>query len=303
MGRAEEFQAEGRGQTFNYAPRHLRLVTDEASPLYDPRVHEKPARSFIDSIKRRGVMFPILVTQRIDDDGKPYLAVVCGRQRVMALLIAIEELLAEGQPLPGRPRSPQSKGLVPALLVNDLTDEEIREIIVEENEQRRADTLAGRISKANGMFDEYERTAEAEGLPFNAAEAHKRVAMAFGVPISTARRWREVPKLSAPARKAIFAGEVPIGQVDDLKAMSPANQAKAVEQAKAAGASSTKAARKATSDVPKAEPTKQTRRSRAAIEEKLAALGPRGAIIGGDPAERRGMIKALRWVLGEADTL
>jgi len=302
MGRAEEFQAEGRGQTFNYRPSQLRLVTDEASPLYDPRVHEAPSREFINSIKRRGVMFPGLATQRIDDDGKPFLGVVCGRWRVAGAEIAYRELEAEGKPFPGRPRTPQSKGLVPMLLVNDLTDEEIREIIVEENEQRRADTLAGRIAKANGMFAEYKATADAEGEPFREADALKKIALSFGVPVSTVKRWREVPALSAPARKAIYAGDVPIGQVDDLKLMSAANQAKAVEQAKAAGASSTKAARKATADVPKAAEQKQARRSRAAIETKIAALQPGGSMLGGHPEARRGIVNALKWVLGE-DTL
>ena len=303
MGRAEDFEASGRGQTYNFSPDAVVRVTDESSPLYDPRVHERPSRAFIDDIKRRGVKIPAIVTQRVDDKGGRFIGVVCGRSRFWAQAIATAELTAEAKPWPGKPRSPQSKGEVPAILINDLTDEEIRELIIMENEMRRADTLAGRMHKANALFDEMKATADAEELPFREADALKRIAATFGVPVVTVKRWRMVPTLSAPARKAILSGAAPLGQVDDLVNMSPACQLKAVEQAVAAGASSTKAARKASGDVPQAKPEKQARRSRKAIETKIAELDAelaktRPSMMPGRTAQAA----ALRWALGE-DTL
>lgn len=301
--RTAKFLAEGRGQTFNYLPANLTLVRDEASPLYDERVHEAPTREMIDSIKRMGVFTPILVTPIIDDHGKQRMGVVYGRQRVRGQIEAARELRAERKPFPGSPRSPQSRGEIPAIVVTDITDEEIRELITAENENRRGDSLANRIAKANRLYNEYKATADAEGEPFRDADAVARVARVCGVSVATVKRWREVPRLSAAARKGIFSGDIPIGSVDELRAMSPANQAEAVQRIKAAGAGGKASARKATENIPKAETPKQSRRPRKAIEEKIAEFEAKAKA--GDKAtlEQAGLvIDALKFCLGE-DTL
>jgi len=94
----------------------------------------------------------------------------------------------------------------------------------------------------------------------------------FGVTASVIERWLVVRKLAPVARKAVIAGEVALGLVDELANMSPENQEKAVNKAKASPTVGTRGARAASSDVPRAKPETQKRRTRKAVEAEIDKL-------------------------------
>lgn len=268
MSRADLYLARASGNTSWYLPADVVLVRNKKHPLFDERANDPPDREMIESIKLFGVLQPPLVCKQVDDNGKPYMGCICGRQRFINALVAEAELKAEGKLIPGK-----RPGHIECIVRNDFTPEELREVIIHENAKRREESFKNKISKAARLLAAYEEQAEADGEKWSEAMALRRVAGHFGVPASTIKRWLEVPKLAAPARKAVIAGEVPLGLVDDLRSMSPDNQEKAVHKAAASPAVGTRGARAATSDVPKAPPEeKQKRRPRKAIEAEIDKL-------------------------------
>lgn len=287
--RTEKYLARSRGQTVNYMPEDVVLVVDKDSPFYDERVHDPIEPEMVDDVYELGVHTPPIVKMAVNSKGKEFVGVVAGRRRFKAAGLANKRRVDNGLP----------PLVVECKLRNDLTDDEVRAIIVSENEQRRADSLKNKIAKATRMYKAAEEAAKAEDERFDAKATCARIAVNFGVTATTIKRWVQVPQLAAAARAAIYKGDCPIGQVDDLAKMSATNQAEAVAKVKESGATGTRGARAAAASVPRAEPPKQARRPRSAIEAKIAALEPGGAMIGGDPAERRGIRNALKWVLGE----
>jgi len=311
--RTASYGARSRGQTANYMPGpsvpikgvgiqcgDVVIVTDPSSPFFDERAMEPIDGEMVDDVFNLGVHTPPIVCQRPGPGGKKLVCIVAGRQRFFVAHLANERRVALGM----KPRVVECK------LRNELTDAEIREIIISENEQRRADSLKNKISKANRLYKAEKERCSADGELFNATTVCKRLAMPFGVSAATFQRWLDVPGLADAARSAIFQGKVPLGQVDDLKKMTAADQATAVKAAVEAGATTPRRAREAAAEVPRVEePPTQKRRPRAAIEAKLAELEAKSKQAEIPQAEdpqalmrRQAHMEALRYALGE-DTL
>lgn len=267
MSRAEEALARSRGNCLAYLPGDAVLVKDRKHPLFDERVNDPPDREMIESIKLFGVLQPPLVTRCVDDEGKPYIGVIVGKQRFINARVAEEELAKEGKQIPGR-----KPGHIECIMRNDFTPEELREVIIHENLKRREETFKNKVAKAERLLAAYKAEAEAEGAAWSEAAAMRRVAGHFGVTASVVKRWLEVRKLAPAARKAVITGEVALGLVDDLKDMSPENQEKAVDKAKASPTVGTRGARQASSEVPRAKPETQKRRTRKAVEAEIDKL-------------------------------
>ncbi len=272
-------------------PEDVVLVTDEDSPFYDERVHDPVEPEMVDDVYEHGVHTPPIVKMAVNAKGREFVGVVAGRRRFKAAKLANDRRVSAGLP-------PQ---VVECKLRNDLTDDEVREIIVSENEQRRGDSLKNKIAKATRMYKAAEEAAKAEGERFDAKATCAKIAVSFGVTALVIQRWVKVPQLSAAAKAAVYKGDIPLGSVDSLARMSAGAQAEAVADIKKSGATGTKGATRAAAKQPQAKPEKQTRRPRAAIEEKLKSFMD-GNVVGGSGEERKGAVAALRWVLGE-DTL
>lgn len=76
----------------------LTLVTERDHPLYDPRVELPVSRALVESMKRFGVIEPIIVRKAGETKaGVPVIEVVDGRQRVKAAAVASAELMKEGR--------------------------------------------------------------------------------------------------------------------------------------------------------------------------------------------------------------
>lgn len=267
MSRADLYLARASGNTSWYMPGDVVLVTDKKHFLYDERANDPPDREMIDSIKMFGVLQPPIVTKQVDDHGHAYMACGVGRQRFKCAEAAAAELKAEGKLLPGK-----RPGHIECIVRNDFTPEEWREVIIHENLKRREETFKNKVSKAERLLAAYKDEAEAEGSAWSEKAALRRVAGHFGVTVSVIERWFVVRKLAPAARKAVIAGEVALGLVDDLKDMSPENQEKAVNKAKASPTVGTRGARQASADVPRAKPETQKRRTRKAVEAEIDKL-------------------------------
>lgn len=267
MSRADLYLARASGNTSWYLPGDIVLVTDKKHPLYDERVHEAADREMVESIKMFGVLQPPLVCKQVDDAGKPYMADIVGRQRFICARVAEAELKAEGKLIPGK-----RPGHIECIVRNDFTPEELREVIIHENAKRKEESFKNKIAKATRLLTAYKAQAEAEGEKWSEQRAMRRVASHFGVTAAVIQRWLEVPKLAAPARKAVMSGDVPLGLVDELRVMSPDNQEKAVTKAAASPAVGTRGARKASADVPRAPEEKQKRRTRKTVEAEIDKL-------------------------------
>lgn len=113
----------------------LLLVVQKDHFLYDPRVEEPLDPEFVASIKRDGVLEPILYWK--DKDGQPL--VVAGRQRVRA--------------------ARETDVLVPAIAIDTkgLSEQEIKAklvgIMILENEKRLEDSPSGKAIKTRRYMD------------------------------------------------------------------------------------------------------------------------------------------------------
>lgn len=91
MGAKHSYGSVGRGDTLNFKPEDLRVITDPKHPLYDPRVERPPSEPLVVSIMRRGIIVPLVINR--DGDG---VYVTDGRQRRAAAIEANKRLKKEG---------------------------------------------------------------------------------------------------------------------------------------------------------------------------------------------------------------
>ncbi|WP_088148162.1 ParB/RepB/Spo0J family partition protein [Achromobacter denitrificans] len=127
------YGADGQSNLLNFDPDKLTLVTDESSPLYDPRVHLPVDEALARNIDFQGVLEPVGVSKN-PETGET--EVVFGRQRVKAARLANEWRRARGV------AERQVPGIVYAGKRQDALD-----AIVSENEARTADSPLGRAEK------------------------------------------------------------------------------------------------------------------------------------------------------------
>lgn len=99
MGRnsAQVFGAVSRDDVLRFQPETLVLVTDEAHPLYDPRVSMPIDEAMVLSIMALGVIQPIVVRRSVGKDDETIVEVVEGRQRVKNAIEANKRLKKAGR--------------------------------------------------------------------------------------------------------------------------------------------------------------------------------------------------------------
>lgn len=127
------YGADGQSNLLTFDPTKLTLVTDESSPLYDPRVHLPVDEAMARNIDYQGVLEPISVSKN-PETGET--EVVFGRQRVKAAMLANEWRRARGV----------AERLVPGVVYHGKRENAL-DAIASENEARTADTPLGRAEK------------------------------------------------------------------------------------------------------------------------------------------------------------
>lgn len=127
------YGAEGQSSLLNFDPTKLVLVTDETSPLYDPRVHLPVDEALARNIDYQGVLEPVGVSKN-PETGET--EVVFGRQRVKAACLANRWRRERGV----------AERLIPGIVYNGKRQDAL-DAIVSENEARTADSPLGRAEK------------------------------------------------------------------------------------------------------------------------------------------------------------
>jgi ParB family chromosome partitioning protein len=254
-----------RSDVFMLEPDKLILVTDPASPLYDPRVHDEPDESLVRNVMVYGVIEPVIIRKNGDA-----VEVVAGRGRVKAALEANRCLEAEGkQPI-----------RVPAILKRGQ-DADMFGVLISENECRREDSPLAKSEKALRLINMGKSTAE--------------VAIAFGVSRQSVESWLALGDVAEPVLQAVEAGEVSATAAAQLSGLAREKQVETFETLKAEGGPVTvERARKAVRDGDTSPKPKMM--SRQAIEYELLCLSERGIEINVEFYE--GVKNALQWVLG-----
>lgn len=151
MGSKQSYGSLGRTDLHWYDPNDLTIVVDPKHPLYDERANLPPNTKYIESIKKLGVLEPVLArVNGQDDNGKQIVEIMEGRQRTRCTRIANEALLAEGKE-PHR---------VPVILkrVDGNTAEDI---MIAGNEIRTNDAPLVRARKLQRYFDRGRSVEEA----------------------------------------------------------------------------------------------------------------------------------------------
>jgi len=232
----DAYGAEGKSNVLFFDPEKLVLVTDKASPLYDPRVHLPVSEPLVLNIMAMGVLQAISVAKNTETG---LVEVVAGRQRVKAAREANRRLVGRGeQPVQ-----------VPALPRKDTKPASLAGVMVSENELREDDTPIGRA----------EKMVRLQALGRSNAE----LAVIFGCGVATVRSTMALLESTAAVRDAVQAGTIGVGH-----AKAPEEQREKVAQLAAVGATATghdKARKQRSVIVPEAKPKM---RSRAEVEKQ-----------------------------------
>lgn len=207
----DAYGAEGKSNVLSFDPDNLVLVTDEASPLYDERVHLPVSEPLVLNIMHHGVLEPVLVTKN-PESGET--EVVVGRQRVKAAREANKRLSAQGL----------QTVLVPGI-VRRGSPAALAAVMVSENECREDDTAMGRAKKMERL------------MGFGYAE--ERLPTVFGCSASTVKNTLALLECSAAVRTAVEKGDITVTHAYKLSKLEPAEQKAKVAELVAAGAGST----------------------------------------------------------------
>ena len=196
----------GRGDTINFEPEALKVITDEKHPLYDPRVERTPDEAMIASVIRLGILEPVLITK----DGDDNVIVLAGRQRRAAAIEANKRLKKEGQP----------EISVPCIWKRG-DDGKLFEISVSENEVRSGDSPLERAKKMQRLVD------------FGRDEA--QVAVVFGCTVATVKNHLALLECAPAVKKAVESGQVSATVATKLSKMSREEQETTLEKMVAEG--------------------------------------------------------------------
>lgn len=207
----DAYGASGKTNLLFFDPEALTLVTDESSPLYDPRVHLPVDEDLARNIDYQGVLEPVLI-QKNPETGD--VEIVVGRQRVKAARLANEWRKVRGvAPIH-----------VPAY-VHKGDRRSALDVIVSENEVRQADTPLGRAEKMRRLMA--------------IGRDEKDVAVVFGCKPATVRSTLALLECCADVQKAIETGKIGITHAKQLSTMAPADQREKVAELMAAGEGAT----------------------------------------------------------------
>lgn len=203
----DAYGASGKSNVLMFDPDALHLVTDEASPLYDSRVHLPVDEAMVRNIMHHGVLEPILIAKNPETGATE---VVVGRQRVKCAREANRRLAEQGlQPVQ-----------VPAV-VRRGGGMDLCGVMASENAIRQDESP---ISRAEKM---------AKLISLGADE--ERVAVVFGCTPATVKQSLALLEGTAALRKAVDAGEIPVTRAVKLVKLPPEEQrAKVAELQQAA---------------------------------------------------------------------
>jgi ParB family chromosome partitioning protein len=149
-----------RGNLFLGDPERMVIITDQAHPLYDPRIEKPLTDAFIASLDVQGVLEPVVCRKELDQ-----LVVMAGRRRVRGAREVNKRRKARGE-----------RDLLRVPYVTKRSnDAEAIGIMIAENEHREDDDLIGKATKAARAIDR------------NVAK--KDVALTFGVEEATIDMW------------------------------------------------------------------------------------------------------------------
>lgn len=198
----------GRKDCWMIFPEDLTLVTDKASPFYDPRVELPVSEELVENILMNGVIQPITVKK----DGSDVI-VVYGRQRVKAALEANKRRRGDKIRVPCLAQ----RGEDIDLFGNMISENELRQ---DDNPMRKAEKCAKYI---------------------NAGKTEAEAAVMFGVKQTTIKQWMKALDLSTPLKNAVKSGKIAMSAAAKLSSLSSDDQKKALDEATVA-APTTKAA-------------------------------------------------------------
>jgi ParB family chromosome partitioning protein len=167
-----------RGTIFYFDPDDLVVITDKDHPLYDPRVGVELTADFVNSIKQRGVIEPVVIRKNGEVP-----EIVDGRQRVLAAREANRQLKAEGGTTLSIPavqwRGDDGGAFETAILLN---------------EQRRDDSVTEKAAKASALAQR--------------GRTEEEIAATFGKSVSTVKAWLKLMDLHPKVQEAVDRGLV-----------------------------------------------------------------------------------------------
>jgi len=260
----EAYGASGKSNVLFFDPDVLSLVTDEAHPLYDSRVHLPLDENMVRNIDYQGVIQPIEVSKNVETGE---IEVVGGRQRVKNAREANRRRRERGEDI----------RLVPAI---------VRKVGI----GQRALVLSAAMASENAIRQQETPISRAEKMArqLSMGRTEEDVAIIFGCSAATVRASLQLLDCCAAVQKAVDAGQVNVSHAKQLAKLSVDEQREKVKELIAAG-SSTKGHSRARAQRAVMGEVRPRLKTRKAIEQELARCdGERAA--------------ALRWVLGLDDT-
>lgn len=240
------YGAKSKTNQLGFDPEDLHLVTDEKSPLYDPRVHNPPQDVMVRSIMAKGVKVPVIVAKNPETG---LTEVVDGRQRVINAREANKQLVMEGrQPI-------EVRAIVTKWVGNGS---ELAETMVLANELRT-------------QYKPSERAAMMQRLS-DFGRSDEEIGAVCGVSAQTARSIMGVLEQPKVVRDALDAGDITQAQAKKLAKLAPDEQRAKVAELKAAGEGAkprerTKAQREVLGD---ASPKMRSRKEVQALRDQFA---------------------------------
>ncbi|WCM21395.1 ParB N-terminal domain-containing protein [Paraburkholderia bryophila] len=203
----EAYGASGKTNLLFFNPEVLTLVVDEASPLFDKRVHLPVDEDLARNIDYQGVLEPIAV-QKNPETGA--VEVVVGRQRTKAARLANEWRKARGV----------APVQIPAF-VHKGDRRNALDVIISENELRQADTPIGRAEKMRRLMSIGRGEAE--------------IAVIYGCKPATVRSMLALLECCADVQNAVESGKIGLTHAKQLADLSPVEQRAKVVELTAAG--------------------------------------------------------------------
>lgn len=263
----EAYRSRGRGNVLFFRASQLTLVTDKKDPLYDPRVELPVHRPTVESMKRHGVIEPIIVTKAGETRaGVPIIKVVDGRQRVKAAEVASAELVAEGM----------EELLIPAIPRRG------------DDKQLAGVSMASFIRQEEGPLEQGRRLAAFIGMGHSEAEA----GVSSGLSRSAVRLRLALLEAGHDVKVAVAAGRISIDDAAKIAKLPRDEQEAALETVLAEKPG--KARKRRARDVAPGSHFRMLGRKRiAAMRDRLA----------GDHSNPPSAWQALSWVLGELDEM
>jgi len=180
MGKKETYGSVGRGDTLNFKPETLKVITDSKHALYDARVERPVDEAMVLSIMSLGIIEPLVIMR----DGEN-VYVVDGRQRRTNAIEANRRLeKAGGEPV-----------ICPCVWRRG-DDARLYEVLVAANEVRSGDSVLERAKKMEHLA--------------SLGRDDAQVAVAFGCTVQTVRNARALLECAPAVKKAVEAGTIPL---------------------------------------------------------------------------------------------